>query len=148
MKLPISGKIKYILLGVIIFIGNYGCSKEVDSLDSMPLYYLLLQNPSSTEISAILEIQARDFTSYEGICLDSFFGISAGAYMNVQYPPEIRNLEFRKIVGTKKNCSQLGFVGGVENRIDGTNTYFKSYSCNPMSSLCKDKAILEAGFTQ
>lgn len=123
------------------------CSKwDPEPNERAALYILLLQNPGDKNIQSIVEMNLRDINSYEGKCLDSFFGITAGAYLNVFYPPESRDTEFRKVRGSTMTCSRMGFSGGAENRIDGRQVSFRSYFCGPLSSLCPSRAIQEAGF--
>ncbi len=130
-------------MAVLIFLN---CSQDRSDEELAGLYFLLLQNPGDEEAVSILDIEVRDVASYEGKCLGQFIGINAGSYFNVQYPPEIRNLPNRKVVTSNQPCSQLGFSGGVENRLDGRAISFRSFTCNAQTSLCSSKAIEKAGF--
>jgi hypothetical protein len=141
--------IKIFLISILYFITLqfYNCSKDiVTDEEQFLLYTLLSQNSGNSTTYSIVEINLRDFNSYEGKCLDTFLGISAGAYFNTQYPPESRNTSTQKVFESNENCSYWGFKGGVENRIDGRTVSFLSYSCGASTSLCNGKAIKEAGY--
>lgn len=150
MKHELGKKIIKIFLVIILYLITlqfYNCSKDtVTDEEQFLLYTLLSQNSGNSTTYSIVEINLRDFNSFEGKCLDTFLGISAGAYFNTQYPPETRNTTIQKVFESKETCSYWGFKGGVENRIDGRTVSFLSYSCGASTSLCNDKAIKEAGY--
>lgn len=135
---------------LILWIGfsMHRCSTEIaDDQERALLYSLLIANPSEENYQSIVEINLRDVASYEGKCMDSFLGITAGAYLNVQYPPESRDFPLRKVAASEKSCAGLGFKGGVVNRIDGQSVSFKSYTCNPMGKLCDKDALKLVGYS-
>ncbi len=149
--IPTRFRLKRNCLMILLFVSFVllKCSShKPEEEERVSLYLLLLNNPGEPQTISIVEIRLRDINSYEGTCLDTFFGITAGAYLNVHYPPEVRDFPFRKVRGSQQSCSRLGFPGGgAENRIDGRSVSFRSYTCGPQTSLCSRRAIREAGFS-
>jgi hypothetical protein len=120
------------------------CSKRSDS-DVASLLALLFQNAGDPNAISILDMEVRDFSSFDGRCMDRFIGITAGSYYEVHYPNEIRNLPTKKAKTSTKPCTQMGFSGGVINRVDD-GISFRSYVCGSSTSTCSKSAIVDAGF--
>jgi hypothetical protein len=131
---------------LVLILGISQCSKTPTSQEQAAFLFSLAQNPSEESGIAILDIEKRDIGSYLGKCYDGFRGISAGQYFQQNYPREIRDTDFKKVVLVQEPCNRFGFSGGVDNRIDGTAVAFRSYSCGPATSLCTGSAVREAGF--
>ncbi|MCC5813579.1 MAG: hypothetical protein JJT78_02380 [Leptospira sp.] len=134
----------FILSMVLAAMGN--CAKNDKDGGVGALLLALAQNDGDPNAVSIIEVEVRDIASYQGRCFDTFRGMTAGAYYELHYPEAIRNLPTKKSVTSDEPCSVYRFPGGVENRLDGTNVSFRSYSCGPMTSLCNSSAIEKAGF--
>jgi hypothetical protein len=129
-----------LLINFIVF-----CSPK-NKGNNTELLFLLNQFQTDTNSNSVIEIKIADFYTYTGQCYDNFLGMSSSSYYELHFPVQIRDLPEQKSKKSSKICSELGFSGGVSNRLDKLNLTFKSYSWSVMTSSCSNSAIKEVGY--